>query len=128
MVKSWNFWKFLGVITSKHCQFLMKDPPPNSCFVNNYFCDRLMAWEGAMDIQPVFKFYKAVAYMCAYLSKSEDKCSPGITQAVRGAFDRKLNNHEQMRSVANAYLNKRKCSIQECVYHVLPGLVYHFCN
>ena len=26
-----------------------------------------------------------------------------------------------MRSVASAYLNKRKCSIQECVYHVLPG-------
>ena len=26
-----------------------------------------------------------------------------------------------MRSVANAYLNKREYSIQECVYHVLPG-------
>ena len=26
-----------------------------------------------------------------------------------------------MRSVANAYLNKKICSIQECVYHVLPG-------
>ena len=26
-----------------------------------------------------------------------------------------------MKSVANAYLNKRECSIQECVYHILPG-------
>ena len=26
-----------------------------------------------------------------------------------------------MRSVENAYLNKKICSIQECVYHVLPG-------
>ena len=41
--------------------------PPNSCFVNN----GLMAWEANMNIQPVFNHYKAVAYMCAYLSKSE---------------------------------------------------------
>ena len=26
-----------------------------------------------------------------------------------------------MKSVANAYLNKKICSIQECVYLVLPG-------
>ena len=59
--------------------------------------------------------------MCAYLSKSEDECSLAMTQAVRDAFERELDNHEQMRSVANAYLNKKICSIQECVYHVLPG-------
>ena len=27
--------------------------PPNSCFVNNYFCDGLMTWEANMDIQPL---------------------------------------------------------------------------
>ena len=59
--------------------------------------------------------------MCAYLSKSEDEFSLAMTQAVRDAFERELDNHEQMRSVANAYLNKKICSIQECVYHVLPG-------
>ena len=26
-----------------------------------------------------------------------------------------------MKSVANAYINKRECSIQECAYHTLPG-------
>ena len=59
--------------------------------------------------------------MCIYLSKSEDECSLAMTQAVRDAFERELDNHEQMRSVTNAYLNKREYSIQECVYHVLPG-------
>ena len=80
-----------------------------------------MAWEANIDIQPVFNHYKAVAYMCAYLSKSEDECSLAMTQAVRDAFERELDNHEQMRSVANAYLNKRECCTQEYVYHVLPG-------
>ena len=80
-----------------------------------------MAWEANIDIQHVFNHYKAVAYMCAYLSKSEDECSLAMTQAIRDAFERELDNHEQMRSVANAYLNKRECCIQECVYHVLSG-------
>ena len=26
-----------------------------------------------------------------------------------------------MNSVANAYINKGECSIQECVYHIVPG-------
>ena len=41
---------------------------PNSCFVNNYFYDGLMAYQANMSMQQVFNHYKAVAYMCAYLS------------------------------------------------------------
>ena len=26
-----------------------------------------------------------------------------------------------MKSIAHAYKNNRECSVQECVYHVLPG-------
>ena len=62
--------------------------PPNSCFVNNYFCDRLMAWKAIR----IFNHYKAVAYMCAYLSKSENECSVAMKQAVRDAFKKELNN------------------------------------
>ena len=80
--------------------------PPNSCFVNNYFCNGLMAWEANMDIQPVFNHCKAVAYMCAYLSKSDNECSDAMTQAVRGAFEKVLKNYDQMKSFANAYINK----------------------
>ena len=61
---------------------------PNSCFVNNYFCDGLMAWEANMDIQLVFNHYKAVAYMCAYLSKCENKCSVAMKQVVRDTFEK----------------------------------------
>ena len=41
--------------------------------------------------------------------------------SVRDAFEKELDNHEQMKSVANVYLNKRECSVQGCVYHILPG-------
>ena len=76
----------------------------NSCFLNNYFCDALIVWDANTDIKPVFHQYKAVANMCAYLSKPEDKCSLAMTQTVRDVFEKELDNHEQMKSLANIYL------------------------
>lgn len=46
--------------------------PPNSCFINNCFAEGLLAWEANLDIQRLFNHYKAVGYMCVYLSKLED--------------------------------------------------------
>ena len=57
--------------------------------------------------------------MCAYLSKSDDECSQAMSQAVKEAFEDKLDNYQQMNLVAQTYVNKRECSIQECVYQVL---------
>ena len=94
---------------------------PNSCFVNNYFKEGLMAWEANLDIQPVFDKYKAIAYMCAYLSKSEDECTNAMKDAMKDALQNKSDKYEQMKSIANAYINKRECSVQECVYHILSG-------
>ena len=39
------------------------------------FVNELMAREVIVEIQPVFNHYKAVTYMCAYLSKYENECS-----------------------------------------------------
>ena len=35
----------------------------DSCFVNHYFDTGLIAWEGNIDIQSVFDYYKAVTCM-----------------------------------------------------------------
>ena len=42
----------------------------NFSFINNYFSDGLLAWEVNLHIQPVFNKYKAVPYMCVYISQS----------------------------------------------------------
>lgn len=36
-------------------------------------------------------------------------------------FKRNLDNSRQMKPVAYAYINKRECSVQECVYYILSG-------
>ena len=81
-----------------------------------------MAWKANMDIQPVFNHYKAVTYMCAYLSKSEDETSEAMKQAAKEAFNSNKTNIERMRSIARAYANKRECSFQEAVYILMPEL------
>ena len=42
----------------------------NSCFINNSVL--LKAWQAYIDLQPVSNDYKAVSYMTAYFSKSEN--------------------------------------------------------
>ena len=76
---------------------------PNSCFINNYFRVGLEAWVVNMDIQPVFNEKKAVAYMCAYLSKSEDTCSNAMKQAIKVSIENKCSNYEQMKAKTRAY-------------------------
>ena len=56
--------------------------------MNNYFYDRLMAWEASMDIQPVFNHYEAVTYMSTYLTKSENVCSVAMKQAAIDVFEK----------------------------------------
>ena len=73
-----------------------------------------------MDIQSVLNHYKAVGYICTYLSKSENECSVVMKEAVKDAFEKELSSYEQMKSVANAYIHKKECSIQEYVYRTLP--------
>ena len=53
--------------------------------------------------------------MCAYLWKSEDGCSHAMSEAMKDAFEKQLDNYEKMKSVAHTYLNKRECSIQVCL-------------
>ncbi|XP_066934413.1 uncharacterized protein [Clytia hemisphaerica] len=105
--------------------FLKRDP--YSCFVNNYFAEGLLAWEANIDIQPVFNAYKAVTYMCAYFSKSEDKCSTAMQEALKQAKDSNDSQFEKMSKIAKVYNSNRECSIQEAVYLTMPELWLRKC-
>ena len=95
---------------------------PISCFLKNYFKIGLSAWQANMDIQPVFNEHKAIANMCAYLSKSEEPCSYAMQQALKISIENKENSYEQMMAIAQAYASNRECYAQEAVYHCLPEL------
>ena len=80
---------------------------PDSCFINNYFRDGLLAWEANIDIQPVLDYQSCIAYMCAYVSKSEDESSQAMKQAAKEAYESGKPVSERMKSVAKAYRTHR---------------------
>ena len=55
------------------------------------------------------------------MSKSEDGCSQVMKHKIQDAMDYKLALYDQTRSISHTYLNKRECSVQECVFHILSG-------
>ena len=75
-----------------------------------------------MDIQPVSNEYKMVTYMCQYFSKTENQCSQGMKQAAKETYESNINHHDNMKTIAKAYLSNRECSVQEAVYHILSEL------
>ena len=100
---------------------------PDSCFVNNYFSEGLAAWEANIDIQPVTNAYRCVSYLTAYFSKSEDKCSSAMKEALKEAVNLEKSSYEAIRSIAKAYNTNRECSVQEAVYLTMPELWLRKC-
>ena len=89
-----------------------------------FFTEGFQAWKANIDIQPVFNHYKAVRYMCAYCSKTEDETSKAIKQAAREALvgNKSDYEYEKMEAIARAYATERECSVQEAVYIVMLEL------
>ena len=59
--------------------------------------------------------------MCECLSKLEDEYSHVMQEGRRYVSSMNLGSYNQIKSIAHAYTNNRKRSVQECIYHVLPG-------
>ena len=92
---------------------------PDSSFVTNYFRCGLEYSKYSCQFSIIIK---ESLCMCTYLSRTEDKRSRAISQAVKDSVEVNYNNHEQMRLTARAYTSKRKCSRKETVYHIMPEL------
>ena len=70
----------------------------------------------------MFNYYKAIIYICSYLSKGEDECSQVIKKAFKETLEKGTSYYEQMKATAHAYLSKNECSLQEAVYHIMAEL------
>ena len=119
-----DYYESLAISFDQDFQIHYKRPP-NSCFVNCYFAEGLLAWKANIDIQPVFNYYKAVSYMCSYFSKTENESSAAMKKAAEESES--LNLQERMRKLALVFLSHRQCSLQEAVYQIMPELWLRKC-
>ena len=96
--------------------------PTNFYFLNNYTEIGLLASEAKIDIQPAYNYYKAITYICNYLSKEGDECSQAMKRTFKETLEKEDSYYEQMKTIAHAYSSKRECFLQEAAYHVMPEL------
>ena len=80
-----EYYNALSISSDSDFQIQIKREP-NACFINNFFVEGSQAWKANIDIQPVVNHYKAVTYMYAYFSKSEDETSEAMKQAAKEAL------------------------------------------
>ena len=73
----------------------------------------LQAWTANIVIQSVLNNYKAITYMCAYFSKTENETSEAIKQAVKEAYMSENTELEKLRAVAKAYSKKWSAQIKK---------------
>ena len=61
-----------------------------------------------------------MAYICQYLSKTEDRYLEAMKQTAKEAFENNIHHHDTMKTTAEAYFNNQECSVQDAVYYILP--------
>ena len=93
-----------------------------SCFVNDYNPILVKAWRANIDLQPVANYYKAVAYITEYFSKSEHETSEALRQAEKEIKAQKIKTKEAMYKIAHAFTSACQVPVQEAAYLCLPEL------
>ena len=121
-----NYYQTLSLSSSTDYELHLKRPP-NSCFINNYNPVMLLAWKASMDLRPVFNYYKAISYMCAYFSKSETESSNALVHASKEIKTMKMSARDSMYKLASAFATSRQISLQEAVSFSLPELWQRKC-
>ena len=62
--------------------------------------------------------------MCQYFSKTEVQISQVIKQRSKEAFENNMYFHKTMKTIVQAYLSNRKCSVQKAAYNILSELKF----
>ena len=100
----------------------------NSCLITNYNPVLLKSWQTNIDLKLVYNSYKAVSYMTAYLSKSENSTSEGMMQVVQEIKLQNLSASIAKKKLAYSFICSRQMSVQEAVYLCLPELWLRKCQ
>ena len=88
----------------------------------------LKAWQANIDLQPVYNYYKAVSYLTAYFSKSENSTSEAMKQVVHEIKLQNLSARIAMKKLTCSFICSRQMSVRETVCLCLPELWLRKCQ
>ena len=65
-----QYYKAMSISSDQDFEIYYRRPR-NSCFVNSYFEDDLLAWKANIDVQPLFNYYKAVPFVLLFFKNRD---------------------------------------------------------
>ena len=90
-------------------------------FINSYNPEWIRAWDGNIDIQPVFDFFAVITYVTDYFTKDETGTMEVIKEVMENNPDD--TTKEKMKKVASTFLSHRQIGEAEAYYKLLPDLL-----
>ena len=86
----------------------------------NYFNAEILNLHRAnMDIQFILDPYACVSYIVNYVGKAQKGMSKLLQNIIQQSREGKISIKEQLKSVANTFVNCAEVSAQEAAYHIL---------
>ena len=95
-------------------------------YINSYNPEWLRAWDGNIDIQPVFDHFAIVTYVTEYYSKDET----GTVEVLKQVIESNPEDctKEKMKKIANTFLSHRQIGEAEAFFKLLPDLLLKNAN
>ena len=106
-------------ISEKGMVLVMKRPL-NSCFINNYNKEMILAWNANMDIQLAFDPYAVVTYIVSYVNKDESGTTKFLQEALAANAEKSVG--EKLKALKTAYISCRQIGWSEAVYKAIPSM------
>ena len=107
-----EYYNALSTSPDSELKMILLKQPPDSCFINNYFKAGLKAFKANIDIQPVFDYFRCVAFLCAYFSKTECLCSESLHKAAKEVFKQKLIIKDPLKKLGSTFLSATEVGAQ----------------
>ena len=90
-------------------------------YINSYNPEWIQAWDGNIDIQPVFDFFEVITYVTEYFTKDESGTAEVLKQVIENNPDD--STKEKMKKIASTFLSHRQIGEAEAFYKLLPDLL-----
>ena len=74
---------------------------------------------GNMDLQFIYNSYAVIAYMCAYMMKSNASISRLMDNTIESVKQGNKTIRQKLYHLAGVFQNSIEVSAQECTYHLL---------
>ena len=100
----------LSIRSSLNCPTIFLKRSPNELRINNYNPACLQAWRANMDIQFVLDVYACAMYIVSYISKAQKGMSDLLRNACAEAKEGNSTIKQQVRDIANKFLNSVEIS------------------